>query len=102
MAVGRAELDESAAIIADEFGTPDGQYTPIAGGDPVTVTPVMTYGSQILDDFGGYELQDLAEIKMSEIDGHPEQGDLLLVDDDVYSVDTWAPVGSMWHIVLRS
>ena len=101
--MSRAELDESAAIMAAEFGS-TGTYTPILPGntDPVPVTPVMTYRSQVVDDFGAYELRDRANIDWAEYPDEPQQGDALEVDGDSYTVDTWEPVGSMWHIVLRT
>ena len=98
--MSRAELDNSANIMADEFGSV-GSYQPLAGGT-LDIDVVMTYGADVLSSDGAsFERRDLAAVRMADV-ATPVQGDRLDVGTDSYLVDIWTVSGSMWQITLKA
>lgn len=100
----RSELDQSAAIVAAEFGS-DGTYVPQAGASleltrAAGTGPVMTYGISEIGDSVSSERADVADIRMDVLT-EPSVGDSLVVGDDAYAVDAFQRTGSLWRLTLR-
>ena len=96
---GRAEILQSAEIVAEDFGAL-GTYEPVAGGS-IELPVIMTYASEFMLDEFGSEKRDMAHVKMSDV-AEPVQGDSLTVDAESWTVDTFVRSGAMWELTLRA
>ncbi len=94
---GRSEIQTSADIVAEEFGSL-GTYEPLSGGS-LDIPVVMFYGSEFMTDEFASEQRDTAHVRMADVPT-PAQGDTLIVDGETWSVDSYVRSGAMWALTL--